>query len=704
MSLNRTTYYEGDKLWFSYGSGYGTSADNHLTQFKMVDGEVTNEYTVTNLPGMEDYYCTLYDFVEGTHSSAHSKDAEGNNAVLDLNAGWTLENGVYSSSADSVKEAFRLFVAPTWVGKVEGLNNYIDFTKATVETNGNALVMKLWVSSTEKEGKLLANAEDDGVNAVFAKAAIVKDVKDCQVVNGGFESGDLTGWTKVGQIGAVTNESNYWPWEDGGYSFDKDGEWLFSSYADDNERAVGYLKSSTFVVGGNGWITFKLGAGRNQSLVNVQVVDANTGNILKTYGNSLWSEHTNDVKSGCTLIPYKANISDLLGREVYIRVVDNAIANYGLIFFDSLQTYYTNTPSDSFNTAEDLKLGGSIYQVCNGDFERGNLDGWLSDGEIGVVTNADGYWGDNIPYDKHGDYLFTGVESHGADTMREGNKGTLTSSVFEIGGSGYISFMLGGGGNELCYVQVIDAVTNEVLVRYHQQEQQDAVLKTHVADLSSYIGRNVKIQVVDLASGGWGCVSFDNVVTYYDHKPEGITANNIYNGTYSIVNGSFENGLDGWHMNLWEAGAHNTLGWVESSEHNADWYTKNDDRKDGNNLFTFVKPDGTNCENTRGELVSSTFTLKKDSYVSFRFGGAGTRAVCVELVRVDGTVIATFYNEAPGKMNTEMFAYFYQYQGETTDCFFRVVDDSVSNYGCFVVDDFRVNLDSAPEGFIPAIR
>ena len=51
-----------------------------------------------------------------------------------------------------------------------------------------------------------------------------------------------------------------------------------------------------------------------------------------------------------------------------------------------------------------------------------------------------------------------------------------------------------------------------------------------------------------------------------------------------------------------------------------------------------------------------------------------------------------------------MHAYYYQYTGEDAECFFRVVDDSVSNYGCFVVDDFRVNLDSAPEGYIAAIQ
>ena len=51
-----------------------------------------------------------------------------------------------------------------------------------------------------------------------------------------------------------------------------------------------------------------------------------------------------------------------------------------------------------------------------------------------------------------------------------------------------------------------------------------------------------------------------------------------------------------------------------------------------------------------------------------------------------------------------MFAYYYQYTGEDTECFFRVVDNSTGNYGCFVVDDFRVNLEAAPEDFIAAIQ
>ena len=524
------------------------------------------------------------------------------------------------------------------------------------------------------------------------------DSTEYRLHNGGFENG-LEGWTVVGNIGSASSNGSYWKEE-----FGMDGSMMFSAYEPtDLEKNVGTLTSSTFKIGGSGFVTFKVGAMRDENYVYIDVVDATTKQILARYYNGLWEG------TDCTLVAYKADLSAFMGREVFFRISDNADSGYGLFFADSFETYYDIEP-EGFNSATPVSyaVSGTIYDVFNGSFEMGNVQGWWNNGEIGVVTNANGYWGDNIPYEKVGDFLFTGVESFGADTMREGNKGSLTSSVFEIGGTGWISFKLGGGGHEMCYVQVIDAVTGEVLAKYHQQAQRDAVLIQYVADLSAYIGRTARIQVIDQAENGWGCVSFDHVVTYYPEGvalPEGIVANDIkVVPNYTIENGSFENGLDGWHMNIWEAGAHNTLGWVESAEHDADWYTKNDDRKDGNNLFTFCRPDGTNCENTKGELVSSTFTLKQNAFVSFRFGGAGTREVRVELVNADGTVIARFYNEAPGKINTEMHAYFYQYTGEEAECFFRVVDDSVANYGCFVVDDFRVNLDSAPEGFIAAIQ
>ena len=544
----------------------------------------------------------------------------------------------------------------------------------------------------------------------------LEDTSAYELTNGGFENG-LDGWTLVGNIGGISSDTHYWlgdPESAEGFAFGMDGEKMFSAYAPGaEERLVGTLTSSTFTVGGSGFVTFKVGAMRDGNYVYVDVVDANTKQILARYYNGLWAERTDDVKSGCTLIAYKADLSAFMGREVFFRISDNADSGYGLFFADSFVTYYRNEP-EGFNPATPVNyaVSGTIYDLFNGGFEMGDVQGWWNIGEIGVVTNANGYWGDNIPYEKVGDFLFTGVESFGADTMREGNRGVLTSSVFEIGGTGWISFKLGGGGNALCYVQVIDAVTGEILARYHQQAQRDAVLIQYVADLSAYIGRTVRIQVVDQADSGWGCVSFDDVVTYYpstDSLPAGHTANDIKgNIKYTIDNGSFETGnIDGWTMHITEGGAHNTLGWVLEHEIDAGWYTKNDDTKDGRFLFTFAQPGDINCENTKGVLQSSTFSLKQGAFVSFKFGAAGgwqNHDVYIELCRADGSVIARFFNDAPGKVNTRMNAYYYQYNGIEVDCFFRVVDNSTGDYGCLVIDDFRVNLESAPEGFIAAIQ
>ncbi|MBQ8584600.1 MAG: hypothetical protein IJ488_08370 [Clostridia bacterium] len=532
------------------------------------------------------------------------------------------------------------------------------------------------------------------------------------LANGGFENG-LEGWTLVGNIGSVSSATHYWVGDADraeGYLFGMDGEKMFSAYEGGDEAAVGTLTSSSFKVGGSGFVTFKVGAMKDGNYVYVDVVDAQTKEILARYYNGNWADTTDGAKSGCTLVPYKADLSMFMGREVFFRLSDNADSGYGLFFADSFNTYYPIEPDgNSFNPATPVnyEVSGTVYDVFNGGFEYGDNRGWWNNGEPGAVTGADAFFS-GVAYGKDGDYLYSGVEDHGAGNGREGNTGTLTSSAFLLGGSGYITYML-GGGNELCYVQVIDSTTGEVLARFRQQAREDAVLKSYVADLSAYVGKTVRIQVVDNATNSWGCVSFDNVKTYYASKPDGyIDAVDVKEADkYSIVNGSFEYGMDGWKMNVTEASEFNTLGWVLDKEVESVHYSKNDDRKQGNYLFTFWHNDGRNCEGSKGNLESSAFTLKKDSYVSFRFGGAGNAQnhdVYIQLCRADGTAIATFYNDAEGKVNTQMNAYFYQYTGEETECFFRVVDNSAGDYGCFVVDDFRVNLESAPEGFIEAIQ
>lgn len=179
VQTKKTTYYSGDILWFADGHGYGKSEDNKLTSIKVEGNDptkVTVRSTTASLPGMEDYYCTLDDFVKGLHNSKHS-----NNENLDLVTGWTYdsENKVYKNTTSDVIDAFILFTAPTWLDTDMG--NYLEYSHVTIQVVNNQLVMKLWVSKTAmpvngEGGKLVADAEVVGDYAVFSQATVSKGI------------------------------------------------------------------------------------------------------------------------------------------------------------------------------------------------------------------------------------------------------------------------------------------------------------------------------------------------------------------------------------------------------------------------------------------------------------------------------------------------------------------------------------------------
>ncbi len=349
----------------------------------------------------------------------------------------------------------------------------------------------------------------------------VRDTTGYRVKNGGFETGDLTGWTLVNsQIGAVSNASRYWLNDSespNGFSFGKDGEWFFNAYATDAEGATGSLTSSSFVIGNSGWLTFKLGAARHVTQVWIDVYDAGTGEILARYGNTAWQERTDGVKSGCSLIAYKADLSAYLGRTVKIRVVDNATNDYGLFFADSFDAWHDAEPDNAYLTAVPQAHAASIYEVENGGFETGNLDHWRLNGDIGVVSGDSVYWrNDNNSYDKDGNYLFTWWTWNNetdSEVNREGNTGTLTSSQFVLKANGILTFKLGGGcNNENVYFEVVNAETGETMGRFVNTSPADGRLIQYSYQFDNASDVNCYIRVVDNATSGWGCFALDAVV------------------------------------------------------------------------------------------------------------------------------------------------------------------------------------------------
>ena len=526
--------------------------------------------------------------------------------------------------------------------------------------------------------------------------------------NGSFEKGDLDGWTlSEKKLGDVSDAIGYW----GEPLYNKDGNYLFSAYTvktqdkpeydqGGDEGATGTLTSSTFTLGGSGWITFKLGGAKNYDKVYLEVIKVKNEQetVVARYYNSEW---TDAGSAGCKLNAYRADLSNYIGSTLKIRVTDNASTDYGLFFLDSVQTYHEAEPKDGVIATNIID-----YVVYNGGFEK-DTDGWTvetTEGPVnevfGAIGNADAKWGENRSYNNDGKFF---------RNMNEACKGYLMSSAFIVSENGWMTFKL-GGSKAHSYVSIIDAKTGAELARFVNEKYVGAwpnngwemySYKVNLIESGIAAGTEVRIKVVDGATKDYGVVIVDSFVTCYDQEPEGTRIQNC-KPDYSLVNGSFETGnLDGWTMN-------GDLGLVTNTEVNAPWYTKNDDAtKNGTAyLFTFVDVNGVNHEGGTGSLKSNNFMLKKDGTVAFKFGGAGgnatdglNRDVYVQICKADGTVLAKFYNDKEGRKNTELVDYYYTFSlEEDCECYFEVVDNSTGNYGCFVLDGVEINC-SVPANY-----
>ena len=90
-----------------------------------------------------------------------------------------------------------------------------------------------------------------------------------------------------------------------------------------------------------------------------------------------------------------------------------------------------------------------------------------------------------------------------------------------------MTFKLGGGYNPLCYVEVVDASTDVVIARYHNDnaDSNEGRMFLFKADLTAYMGTEVYIRVVDNAENAWGCLAVDSFITHYasiEDLPEAI--------------------------------------------------------------------------------------------------------------------------------------------------------------------------------------
>lgn len=482
------------------------------------------KYTVTDLPTLS--FTVTLNFADSEIALA---DGDSISVAFDVND---------AEIAD--KEAYTLDFARYLVIPADKTVSYaVTMNEKSIVLDGSSYTLvfaKLELNETEQEFVFAVTATSGGKQLEYTVTLHIKDTYQYRLYNGGFDL-DLDGWTLNGTmdnekndaaLGGISEETGYWENDPSGVDplFYNDGK-FFSAYAytpGETERATGTLRSSNFIIGGSGWITYKLGGAKNIEQVYLEVVSADREKRVKL-PNFDWSNNAGNLVRGCTLVSYRADLIEYgftRGEEVYLLLTDNGTNDYGLFFLDSVVTYYPvgSEPDDSFNLV-------SKYRLYNGGFETGSLMGWELTGDIGVVTDDDNYWNDpNNVYGKNGRYLFSWYTNEDR-VSREDATGTLQSRVFTLKKNAIVSFLLGGGltGVSLEFVRpAADGAGEEVLARFTNQQFDDGRLISYYYQFDLGEDTQCFVRVIDQAAddeGIWRCFALDGVETYLAKAPAG---------------------------------------------------------------------------------------------------------------------------------------------------------------------------------------
>jgi len=349
---------------------------------------------------------------------------------------------------------------------------------------------------------------------VTSIATTLDQLAEYMIENGGFETGDLTGWQVLsGTAFANTfvTSDDFIP-VDEVYPYQKDGTYLYGIYPENN---TGSMRSQAFVLGGTGYVSFLMGGATNKGLTYVSIVEE--GSNLELYritNEAYYSELTGQYASEypATLNRYYVNLSMHLGKSVYFLIVDQASQNAGYITLDDFKTYYSEVPTIGEDIlAKNIKpvflpFAGTPNVLYNGSFLSGTLSGWTVAGEAGCFL------------DSH-----INTNHRLSNRPNESAIGVLRSSAFKVGGLDIISFRLGGTKHEdLTYLSIKKVGTNEEVFRTYSDrwiEADEENTHLYFVDLGDYHGQALYIELVDNSREDWGLITAESIITYYSETP-----------------------------------------------------------------------------------------------------------------------------------------------------------------------------------------
>ena len=362
------------------------------------------------------------------------------------------------------------------------------------------------------------------LSMVMSFAACGGEKVPTDIPNGDFEAehelGKWTGWTREDAAfnvrGLVSDEKI------SGAVMEKSGDYYFAGSIGGNPAMRGTLTSDAFKLGGNGFITFKMGAAQNTDLIYVEFINADNGEVLAKVAN----EDCDGLFITDHLITKIVDLSAHIGKTIYIKVTDNDDGfDFSYLNLDAFKVCQSDAEVEAARAEYALQIetyGEKPFvedetspYIQNPGFENGDLSGWVTlDGtaltRACIVPTTQRYWTDRAVYGE-GEYYLDGNNN---GTIAENLLGAIRSSKFTLGGDGFISFMI-GSGNGGSYVALCDANTDEELIVVHNDYFSDpalalTLLRVYV-DASEHIGKVCYLKVVDANDGSNGGFAFINV-------------------------------------------------------------------------------------------------------------------------------------------------------------------------------------------------
>jgi len=166
--------------------------------------------------------------------------------------------------------------------------------------------------------------------------------------------------------------------------------------------------------------------------------------------------------------------------------------------------------------AEEESAGVVPADAPNIGFEKGNYDGWT---QTGTVWSKGPIKGDSIAARNRGNSLHDGDYWVGGYEvwLSDQTQGTLTSDPFKVTHS-WATYRIGAGPNPETRVEIIDAASGKVI---HKTSGRGEIenMAINTVDLKQYLGKMIRLRIVDEHSGHWGHINYDDF-RFYKTSPK----------------------------------------------------------------------------------------------------------------------------------------------------------------------------------------